>query len=170
MPLAIRRFPDPVLKAPTRAVERVSPSVQRLIQRMIATMRHHPRCVGLAAPQVGVGLQVAVVDVTGHPKAAPSSHGLLVLVNPIILDREADSLQREGCLSVPDLTGNVRRAQRVRLQALDAEGKTWSGWVEGFEAIAVQHEVDHLAGVLFLDRVTNPRTDVFRRKQYWGAQ
>ena len=169
MPLAIRRFPDPLLKSPSRAVGRVGPPVARLIQQMVATMRHHPRCVGLAAPQVGVGLQVAVVDVTGHPKAA-SAHGLLVLINPVILDREAECIQREGCLSVPDLTGNVRRAQRVRLEALDAEGKRWTSWIEGFEAIAVQHEVDHLAGVLFLDRVTNPRTDVFRRQQYWGAR
>ena len=166
MTLAVRTFPDPVLTAPSRSVERITPAVTRLIEQMTATMRRHPRCVGLAAPQVGVGLQVAIIDVAGHPKAA-ASHGLLVLVNPMITVREGEVMQREGCLSVPDLTGNVRRALRVHVEALDGAGRPWAEWIEGFEAIAVQHEVDHLAGKLFLDRVTNPRTDIFRRKQYW---
>lgn len=129
-------------------------------------MRHYPRCVGLAACQVGSPHAVAVIDVTGHPKAKQAS-GLMVLIDPEIIEQETLVVQREGCLSVPDLTGNVRRAQRVRLRALDAEGQPWERWVEGFEAVAVQHEVDHLRGQLFLDRVENMRSDVFHRKKYW---
>ncbi len=164
--LPIRRFPDPCLKTPSRPVSRISPALLRLIDDLVETMRAHPRCVGLAAPQVGRSVQVAVVDVSPHPKATHSS-GLLVLLNPRILVQEGAVVQREGCLSVPDLTGNVRRAPRAQVNALDTNGVSWVRWFEGFEAVAVQHELDHLAGRLFLDRIENVRTDLFRRKQYW---
>ena len=163
--LPVRRFPDPLLKTITRPVDPNAPPVRRLIADLIDTMRHHPRCVGLAAPQVGQLLRVAVVDVTGHPKAE-QSHGLLVLVNPRLTARDGLRMQREGCLSVPDLTGNVSRAVRVHVEAWDGSGARWTRWLEGFEAVAVQHELDHLDGTLFLDRVVNARTDVFRRQRY----
>lgn len=164
--LPIRTFPDSCLHVATRPVERITPAVERLIRDLIETMRHHPRCVGLAAPQVGSEACVAVVDVRTHPKAAGSS-GLLVLVNPQITAQETWTIQREGCLSVPDFTGNVRRAARIYVEALNEHDEPWGQWVQGFEAIAVQHEVDHLAGRLFLDRISNVRTDLFRRKRYW---
>ena len=163
--LPIRRFPDPVLKRPTRPVERVDADVIKLIDALIGTMRSHPRCVGLAAPQVGRLLRVAVMDSSGHPKAG-TSRGLIVLVNPQIVEAEGMIIQREGCLSVPDLTANVRRARRVRLRARDRCDAACEWWLEGFEAIIAQHEVDHLDGLLFLDRVANLATDVFRRKTY----
>jgi peptide deformylase len=164
--LPIRIFPDPLLKTPALPVARITQTVHRLIDDLIGTMRSHPRCVGLAAPQVGVSLRVAVVDVTGHPKA-PRASGLMVLVNPQLVGQASELIQREGCLSIPDFTANVRRAFRVQVTALDRVGKPWSRWLEEFEAIAVQHELDHLDGTLFLDRVANVRTDVFRRKRYW---
>ena len=163
--LPIRTFPDSLLKTPSRPVERITPAVRQLLDDLIETMRHHPRCVGLAAPQVGSSLAVAVVDVTGYPKATHSS-GLLVLVNPQVVAQGGGVIQREGCLSIPDLTGNVRRALRVQVKALDASGNAWLRWFEGFEAIAIQHELDHLSGTLFLDRITNVRADLFRRKRY----
>ena len=163
--LPIRKFPEPVLKQPTRLVAKIDGEVARLIDAMIRTMRHHQRCVGLAAPQVGSSLRIAVMDASGHPKIT-TNHGLLVLVNPSIDSADGAVIQREGCLSIPDLTGNARRAQRVQIKAQDASGVTWVQWFEGFEAIAAQHEVDHLNGTLFLDRVENVRTDVFRRKNY----
>ena len=164
--LAIRRFPDPLLKQPTRPVARVDAPVNRIIDSLIKTMRRHPRCVGLAAPQVGSGLRIAVMDATGHPKAGTSPHGLLVLVNPQLTVAGDTVLSREGCLSIPDFTGNVRRVSRVRLKAYDRFGSAYELWLEGFEAIVAQHEVDHLDGTLFLDRVANLATDVFRRKTY----
>lgn len=162
---SIRRFPDPLLKQPTRRVDRVDDRIRALIDAMVRTMRHHPRCVGLAAPQVGRGLRIAVMDASRHPKAA-ASLGLLVLVNPQILEREGSLLQREGCLSVPDFTGNVPRASRVRLATWDRAGSAMELELEGFEAVIAQHEVDHLDGTLFLDRVANLATDVFKRKTY----
>ena len=161
----IRQFPDPILKRPTRTVERIDEEVRRFIERLIRTMRHHPRCVGLAAPQVGSDLRIAVMDSSVHPKST-GSHGLLVLINPTIDMPEGASTQREGCLSIPDLTANVRRAWQVCLHATDQEGILYEWRLEGFEAIVAQHEVDHLDGKLFLDRVTNLTTDVFPRKTY----
>ena len=163
--LPIRAIPDPGLKRPTRPIERLTPELVRRIHDVIETMRHYPRCVGLAAPQVGWNARVAVMDVTGHPKA-DRVHGLLVLVNPELIAVEGRLVQREGCLSIPDFTANVARAVRVHVRALDLDGRPWSCWLEGFEAIAAQHEIDHLDGKLFLDRVTNIKTDVFRRKTY----
>ena len=164
--LPICTFPHPLLKSSSRPVARIDSVVRRLFDDLIETMRHHPRCVGLAAPQVGAGVRVAVVDVTGHPKAARSG-GVGICVNPEIAGQEGAVVQREGCLSVPDLTGNVQRATRVQIKAQDAAGRVWMRWFEGFEAIAMQHELDHLDGKLFLDRIANVRTDVFRRKRYW---
>ncbi len=128
-------------------------------------MRHYPRCVGLAAPQVGSNMRVAVMDASRHPKAK-TNHGLLVLVNPHFETTEGVVIQREGCLSIPDFTANVRRAVRVHLIAQDQFGSVHDYWLERFEAIVAQHEVDHLDGKLFLDRVADLKTDVFRRKTY----
>ncbi|MDP3722570.1 MAG: peptide deformylase [Candidatus Omnitrophota bacterium] len=163
--LPIRRLPDPVLKRPTRPVEQVDARVRRFVHALIQTMRHHPRCVGLAAPQVGSPLRIAVMDASAHPKAR-LSHGLLVLINPRVTVAEGAVVQREGCLSIPDLTANVRRGRRICLSALDQAGCPYELWLENFEAIVAQHEVDHLDGLLFLDRVANLGTDVFPRKTY----
>ena len=162
----IRRFPDPILKQPTRSVARVDEPVKRLIEAMIRTMRHHPRCVELAAPQVGSDLRLAVMDASAHPKVQ-ASRGLLVLVNPRIDATEGSVVRREGCLSIPDFTANVHRATRVHLAARDEFGGAYELWLEGFEAIVAQHEIDHLDGRLFLDRVVNLTTDVFKRKTYF---
>ena len=123
------------------------------------TMRSFGHCVGIAAPQIGELVRVAVVDVTGHPKAT-TSHGELVLVNPVIVERSGDEVGREGCLSIPELTGNVRRATEV---TVEAEGMRVES--AGFEARALQHEIDHLDGLLFLDRVESLEADVFLRKR-----
>jgi peptide deformylase len=136
----------------------------RVVTDLVDTMKNQPRCVGLAAPQIGELVRLVVVDVTEHPKAT-SCHGLLVLVNPQITHGEGDELGREGCLSIPDLTANVRRATSIELDALNPTGEQITLATEGFEARALQHELDHLDGILFLDRVVS-RQDVFRRQTY----
>jgi peptide deformylase len=155
---AVLLYPDPALKqvaAPVQASE-----VDQVAAELLATMRSYERCVGIAAPQLGLGVRVAVVDVTGHPRAE-TSNGLLVLANPRIVAAEGSNVAREGCLSLPDVTANVRRATSVVVEHL-------GGTVEchGFEARAVQHELDHLDGILFLDRVESLVDDVFRRRSY----
>jgi len=107
---------------------------------------------------------MVVVDVSEHPRAT-RHHGLLVLVNPVIRRSSGGEIAREGCLSIPDLTANVKRATEVVVEASDPAGAARSIEAEGFEARALQHEIDHLDGILFLDRVANLTTDVFRRKR-----
>jgi peptide deformylase len=138
---------------------------ERVARDLIDTMRAHPGCVGIAAPQLGDEVRMVVVDVSEHRRAT-RHHGLLVLVNPVIRLSSGSEIAREGCLSIPDLTANVRRATDVLVEASDAEGATHAIEAEGFEARCLQHEIDHLDGVLFLDRVASLTTDVFRRKRY----
>ena len=119
---------------------------------------------GIAAPQVGRFQRIAILDVSG--KKNTPNHGHLVLVNPEIVHWEGFEIGREGCLSVPDYTGNVIRATRLRLLAQDRAGESLELEMEGFEARAAQHELDHLDGLLFVDRVVSRRMDLFRRKVY----
>ena len=149
--------PHPLL---TRRAEPVDPSAaEPVVRDLLDTMEAYDHCVGLAAPQIGESVRVAVVDCTGHRKA-PDAQGLLVLINPVIVAASGSELGREGCLSIPELTGDVRRATHV---TVEAEGVRVGA--EGFEARALQHEIDHLDGLLFLDRVESLETDVFLRKQ-----
>ena len=102
-------------------------------------------------------------DVSLHPKRF-INHGNLVLINPEIVSKEGKITGRDGCLSVPDWTGNVTRFEKITVQALDSSGKPLRFETEGFEAVVIQHEIDHLDGLLFLDRVSSLKTDIFRRK------
>jgi peptide deformylase len=149
--------PHPLL---TRVAAPVAPAdAAPVVEDLLDTMRAFGHCVGVAAPQIGEPVRVAVVDCTGHRKA-PDSQGLLVLVNPVIVAAEGSEVGREGCLSIPELTANVRRAIRV---TVEAEGLRVEA--AGFEARAIQHEIDHLDGLLFLDRVESPEADVFVRRR-----
>jgi len=132
---------------------------------LLDTMESFGHCVGLAAPQLDHMVRMIAVDVTGHKKAT-TQNGLLVLVNPVVVESEGAEVGREGCLSIPHLTANVRRATRIRVEARTPEGETLSVDSEAFEARCLQHEIDHLDGLLFLDRVDSLATDVFRRKNY----
>ena len=134
-------------------------TAERVVADLLDTMRAFGHCVGIAAPQIGEPVRVAVVDVSGHRKAL-THHGELVLVNPVIVAAEGAEVGREGCLSIPELTANVRRATHV---TVEAEGLRVEA--EGFEARALQHEIDHLDGLLFLDRVESLEADVFQRKR-----
>ncbi len=165
--LPILKFPDPLLKERSAPVARVDGEVSSVIDDLLETMRASPGGVGIAAPQVGVLQRIIAVDVSNHKRGGrEENHGLLVLVNPEILARGGKQLVREGCMSVPDYTANVQRAQWVLVDALDRGGKQLILEAIGFEAVAIQHEMDHLDGVLFLDRVVSVKTDVFRRKNY----
>ncbi len=165
--LPILKFPDPVLKETSRSVERFSAELSIRVDGLLDTMRAMPGGIGIAAPQVGWTERVVIVDVSGHKKGGrQDNHGLLELVNPEILAMGGSQIIREGCMSVPDYTANVKRAQWVLVDALDRNGKQVIIESIGFEAVVIQHEMDHLDGILFLDRVTSLKTDLFRRKSY----
>ncbi len=163
--LEVLTFPDPRLKQVAEPVDQFDDELQSFICDLEETMRSGPPSVGIAAPQVGRSQRIAIVDVSGLPRIK-NNHGRLVLVNPEITRWEGHKLGREGCLSVPDYTGNVIRAERIEIEAFNEIGEKSSYILEGFEARAVQHEIDHLDGLLFLDRLVSRRNDLFRRKVY----
>ena len=166
----VLRVPDPVLKQRARALgegDEDRATIERVARDLVDTMRAHERCVGVAAPQLGEPVRMVVVDVSDHPKAR-SRNGLLVLVNPRVVRAEGSEVAREGCLSIPDFTANVRRATDVTIAAHDPAGHELSVDADAFEARCLLHEIDHLDGLLFLDRVDSLATDVFRRKNYSG--
>lgn len=160
----VLRLPERVLKKRAQPIGRVDEAARSLAQDLIDTMRASPSCVGLAAPQIGVSLRAFVVDVTGHRKAR-SCHGEVVLIDPEILVAQDPVHGREGCMSVPDLTGAVARATSLVVRGLTPHGDERVVQVDAFEARAFQHEIDHLDGLLFLDRVSSADA-VFRRKVY----
>jgi peptide deformylase len=163
--LPVVTAPAPVLSTPGAEVDPADPAIVQLAADLIATMQVSPGCVGLAAPQVGVGVQVFSLDVTQHPKTA-TSHGVFVLCNARIVEASRWRPGREGCMSVPDLTGDVKRAGRLVVEAtLPGSGEPVRISTDAFEARALQHEIDHCAGKLFLDRVAGAHA-LYQRKIY----
>ncbi|NOZ10026.1 MAG: peptide deformylase [Gammaproteobacteria bacterium] len=160
--LKILVYPDPRLARVSQAVTVFDKELCKFVDDLEATMRAGPGGVGIAASQVDVLQRIVIVDVSSKPKI--SSHGRLVLVNPQIVVSEGSLVGREGCMSVPDYTGNVVRARTIQVVAQDEFGERQEYLCEGYEARAVQHEIDHLDGLLFLDRLVSRRRDLFRRK------
>ena len=165
--LPVLMFPDPLLQEKSAPVSGVTPEVSALVDDLLETMRASAGGVGISAPQVGVLKRIMVVDVSTHRRGSQErNHGLLVLINPEILARGGRQIVREGCMSIPDYTANIERAQWVLVDAIDRNGKQVILESIGFEAVAIQHEMDHLDGILFLDRVISVKTDIFRRKKH----
>lgn len=138
------KVPDPVLRQVSREVVKVSKSTQLLIDDMVRIMKK-ANGVGLAAPQVGVLQRVVVV--------APSGMKPTAMINPVVVRAEGEQIGQEGCLSIPGLYGDVKRAEFIEVEAMDRKGRIYSYELEGMPARVVQHEIDHLDGVLFIDKV-----------------
>jgi len=163
--LDVVRAPASVLSQVGAEVDPTDPEVVQLAADLVATMRVSPGCVGLAAPQVGVGVKMFCVDVTEHPKTR-SHHGTFVLCNAEVVQSSRNEKAREGCMSVPDFTGDVKRATRVVVAGLlPGTGEKVELSAEAFEARALQHEIDHCDGLLFLDRVAGAHA-IHPRKTY----
>lgn len=163
----IRLFPDRVLSEPGRTIRDFGKPLADLIQDLQDTLKHSPG-VGIAATQIGISQRVAIVQV-GKSRKVPegsTNQGLIILVNPLLMSGTGTQVPREGCLSVPDLLANVRRHRDVVVRTQTPEGGERIVRASGFEALALQHEIDHLDGKLFLDRVANLKTDLFRRTTY----
>ncbi|SDS27461.1 peptide deformylase [Microlunatus soli] len=162
------RAPAGVLSESGPQLDPTDPRTVQLCADLVATMRVSPGCVGLAAPQIGVAGQAFCVDVSGHPKTR-TDHGLIVLVNAEVTASSRNSKGREGCMSVPDLTGDVKRADRITVAGrLPVSGDPVELSTDAYEARALQHEIDHCAGYLFLDRVIGAH-GLHHRKVYLDA-
>ncbi|WP_217914921.1 peptide deformylase [Miltoncostaea marina] len=160
----VLRYPDRRLKERCAPVGDPGPAALRLAGDLVETARSFPRTVGIAAPQIGEMWRMAWVDCTGHRKA-PDAQGPLWLIDPVVLEADGEEIGREGCLSLPDITANVRRATRVTVEATGLDGARRRIESAGFEARAILHEIDHLDGVLILDRVASLTLDVFPRRR-----
>jgi len=142
--LQVRKIGDPVLRSKAKEINEVNKKTNDLIDNMFDTM-YAEDGVGLAAPQVGILKRIAVVDIREGNE--------IILINPEIIEEEGKAIMEEGCLSVPDETGDVIRAEKIKVRSLNREGQKIEFEAEGFEARAVQHEIDHLNGVLFVDKI-----------------
>ena len=162
--LDILKYPDERLKQQSTDVTEFSEELHHFLSDLEETMRAGPGGVGIAAPQVGHFKRIAIVDVSAKPKI--NHNGCMILINPEIKTWDGMKIGREGCMSVPDYTGNVIRAEKITMQACNPQGELLNFECEGYEARAVQHELDHLDGLLFLDRLVSRRTDLFKRKVY----
>jgi peptide deformylase len=157
--LEIIKYPEEVLKRKTEPVTRFDADLQKLIEDMIETMYAAPG-IGLAAPQVGSSKRLAVIDISSGENKFP----LLVLVNPVIVNREGEIEFEEGCLSLPEYTAKVRRAEKVAVRAHDREGKALEIEAADLLAIALQHEIDHLEGILLIDRISPIKREFFKKR------
>jgi len=160
----IRVYPDPILKQVAEPVDQIDDDLIEVVQDLVDTMLDAGHSVGVAAPQIGVLQRVMVVDVSKSKLGRDNNHGLLEMVNPEIIERSGSKMMREGCMSVPDYTGNVTRAEHILIEFTNRNGQLLVIEASGFEAVAIQHELDHLDGLLFLDRVSSLKTDLYRRK------
>lgn len=156
--------PDARLKTPCAQVEDFDEDLRELVRDLEDTMADNAGCVGVAACQIGAMLRVAIVDTSFHRKHGALSQGRFILVNPRLVRQSGAAVGREGCLSLPDFTANVQRSEEVSVEYQDMGGEHRVLDSSGFEAVALQHEIDHLDGILFLDRVSNLQTDLFPRK------
>ncbi|MBV5340496.1 MAG: peptide deformylase [Deltaproteobacteria bacterium] len=161
----ILTYPNPELKKKSAQVTIITDPVRELVHDMVETMYAAPG-VGLAAPQIGAHQRIIIIDISS--KNEPPD--LIVAINPVIVHAEGEAYEEEGCLSVPDYAANVRRSARVIVKALDLEGveRTWKA--EDLLAIAFQHEIDHLEGILFVDHLSALKRELFQRKARKAAE
>lgn len=141
----IVKHPDPILREKSVPVKNITANVHKLLDDMAETM-YAANGVGLAAPQVGINKRIVVIDV---------GDGIIELINPEIVAMEGEQIGPEGCLSIPGITGEVKRAQKCKVKALDRYGNPFEMEGEGLLARAFQHEIDHLNGILFIDIATS---------------
>jgi len=152
-------YPDPELKKKSAPVTVINEKTRELVRDMAETMYNAPG-VGLAAPQIGVHQRIIVIDVSAKDEPAQ----LIVAINPVIVHAEGEAYEEEGCLSIPKYAANVRRHARVVVKALNLEGEEITYKTEELLAIAFQHEIDHLDGILFIDHISSLKREIFRRK------
>lgn len=162
MLLEILKYPNPLLKKKSAPVEKVDREIQKLVENMFETMYAAPG-VGLAAPQVGLLQRILIVDV-GRLEGSNRTPDPKVLINPKIITREEKIIWEEGCLSLPQLIVPIERSKKIVVEALDLQGKKVKHLGEELLAVAFQHEIDHLEGVLLVDRLSRLKRDLYKKK------
>jgi peptide deformylase len=157
--LEIRKYPDEVLKKKSEPVTDINGELQKLIDNMLETM-YKSNGIGLAAPQVGVAKRLIVIDTSIREE----NQSLIVLINPEIVSSNGEILSEEGCLSLPGFITRLKRKEKVFVKGLDRKGNSIEIEAEGLLGRALQHEIDHLEGILLIDRISPLKRELFRRK------
>ena len=157
--LEICKYPDPNLQIKAEPVQDIAPSLQKLIEDMIETMYQAPG-IGLAATQVGKPIRIIVFDTTPREEGRNPSF----LINPEIIEAEGEQILEEGCLSVPEYFSEVKRKSKVKVRGLDAKGQPVEICGEGVLATVLQHEIDHLDGILFIDRISALKRALYKKR------
>jgi peptide deformylase len=166
MPLAILKYPHPTLARKAAPVTEITPEIRELAAEMAETM-YANQGIGLAAPQVGRSIRLVVIDLSGPDKR----EALMTLVNPVITDPAGEQEDEEGCLSVRDYRSNVTRAATVTVKATDLDGNPFCLEADGLLAVCLQHEIDHLDGVLFIDHISRLKRAMYdKRVKRWARQ
>lgn len=158
-PARIRLFPEPVLRKKCKPVQVFDQNLAHTIQTMLQTMRAQTMGIGIAAPQIGIDQQIVIVDVSSRISGAVCR----IMINPRILVRKGEKISHEGCMSLPDYTGYLQRFEEVEVEYTDDHGRFVHYKATGIEAVCIQHELDHLEGKLFIDRVTSLKADMIPR-------
>lgn len=157
--LEIKKYPDKILKKKTSLVENIDAQTQQLIDDMIETMKY-AHGVGLAANQVGISQKLCVIDISEREEKVP----LIVLINPVIVEKDGMIEAEEGCLSVPGYMTTIKRPEKVFIRGVNREGKEMEIEAGGLLGRALQHEIDHLDGLLLIDRMSPIRREFFKRR------
>ena len=158
--LKILTYPDPRLKKKSTPVEKIDKEIEKLLDDIAVTMYDAPG-VGLAAPQIGINLRVIVIDITARQEDSP---GLIELINPVIISSEGVQIEEEGCLSIPGFSSEVKRKAKVNVQGLDRKGNLVEYEGNGLLARAFQHEIDHIDGILYIDRLSRLKRELLKKK------
>ena len=158
--LKILTYPDPKLKKKSTPVEKIDKEIEKILDDMAETMYDAPG-VGLAAPQVGINLRVIVIDISARQEDSP---GLIELINPEIISSEGVQIEEEGCLSIPGFSSEVKRKAKAKVQGLDRKGELVEYEGTGLLARAFQHEIDHIDGILYIDRLTRLKRELLKKK------
>ncbi len=157
--LEIKKYPDKILKQKTKPIDNITAYTQQLIEDMLETM-HAAHGIGLAANQVGISERLCLIDLSIKDEKSP----LIVLVNPVIIEKEGLIEAEEGCLSIPGYLNSIKRAEKVYVKGLNREGKPFELEADGMLARALQHEIDHLDGMLYIDRMSPIKREFFKRR------
>lgn len=161
----ILTYPDPELKKKSIPVTVINDNLRQLVKDMAETMYDAPG-IGLAAPQIGVHQRVIVIDIAGSEEPPE----LIAAINPVIIHAEGEAFEEEGCLSVPKYAANVRRHAKIVVKGLNLDGEEVTWKADGLLAIAFQHEIDHLDGILFIDHISQLKKEIFRKKYRKGQE
>lgn len=157
--LEIRKYPDEILKKKASEIKDINGNIQKLIDDMIETM-YKSNGIGLAAPQVGVSKRLIIVDISPREE----NNSLIVIINPQIVSTEGEVLSEEGCLSLPGFITRLKRNEKVFVKGIDRKGKEIQIETDGLLSRAIQHEIDHLEGILLIDRISPLKRELFRKK------